>query len=210
MEKILQYFNKSQFHFNTKNKKTLTNRHFKSNEKKINRDKKITLQNIRKNFDIYYKQKDKINFIKENALKYNITDVNTNMNNNNNNIKQINDNKSILINNAVINLNMFSDKTEINIDSQKQKTLKSKSPFVLRLYRNKKENFPTIKIINNENKSKNKYRNKIHLNTETNVLNEMNNNYKIRNINRTNNFFRIKLNTNLKFNNLYKNKFINS
>ena len=209
VEKILQYFNKSQFHFNTKNKKTLTNRHFKSNEKKINRDKKMTLQNIRKNFDIYYKQKDKINFIKENALKYNITDVNTNMNNNNN-IKQINDNKSILINNAVINLNMFSDKTEINIDSKKQNTLKSKSPFVLRLYRNKKENFPTIKIINNENKSKNKYRNKIHLNTETNVLNEMNNNYKIRNINRTNNFFRIKLNTNLKFNNLYKNKFINS
>ena len=46
--------------------------------------------------------------------------------------------------------------------------------------------------------------NRIHLKTESNVINEMNQNYKIRNIIRTNNFFRLKLNTNLKFNSLYK------
>ena len=145
--------------------------------------------------------------MKDNILKYNITELNNNQN------KPVNDNKSILINNAVINLNMFTDKTEINLD--KQHTLKdmkayNKSPLILRLFNNKKNNFPSIRItdynnINDSNKSKKKNNtNRIHLKTESNIINEMNQNYKIRNIIRTNNFFRLKLNTNLKFNSLYK------
>ena len=136
-------------------------------------------------------------------LKYNITELNSNNPN-----KQVNDNKSILINNAVINLNMFTDKTEINLD--KQHTLKdmkayNKSPLILRLFHNKKNNFPSIRITeNNESKRKKNNINKIHLKTESNIINEMNQNYKIRNIIRTNNFFRLKLNTHLRFNSLYK------
>ena len=209
IDKILKYFNKSQFHFNRE--KTIEKvRHFKNNEKK-SKDRKITLQNIRKNFEIN-KKKEKMAFLKENILKYNITEVN----NNTNNINKINDNKSILINNAVINLNMFSDKTEINLNKiDKQNTLKDmkayhKSPLILKLFHNKKTNFPSIKITDNninnielKNKRK-KNLNRIHLKTESNAINEMNQNFKIRNIIRTNNFFRLKLNTNLKFNSLYK------
>ena len=208
IEKILKYFHKSQFHFN-REKAVEKVRHFKNNEKK-NKDRKITLQNIRKNFEDY-KKKEKFSFLKDNILKYNITELNNNNINNQN--KHVNDNKSILINNAVINLNMFTDKTEINLD--KQHTLKdmkayNKSPLILRLFNNKKNNFPSIRItdynnINDSNKSKKKNNtNRIHLKTESNIINEMNQNYKIRNIIRTNNFFRLKLNTNLKFNSLYK------
>ena len=162
------------------------------------------LQNIRKNFDSD-KKKEKMNIFKENLLKYNITELSNNLNNVN---KQINDNKSILINNAVINLNMFTDKTEINLEN-KQNTLKDmkayhKSPLILRLFNNKKTNFPSIRITDN-NESKNKrITNRIHLKTESNIIKEMSQHYKIRNINRTNNFFRLKLNSNLKFNSLYK------
>jgi hypothetical protein len=202
VDKILKYFNKSQFHFNRE--KTVEKiHHFKPNEKK-NKDRKITLQNIRKNFEDY-KKKEKYSFLKDNMLKYNITELNSNSNNPN---KQVNDNKSILINNAVINLNMFTDKTEINLD--KQHTLKdmkayNKSPLILRLFHNKKNNFPSIRITeNNELKRKKNNINKIHLKTESNIINEMNQNYKIRNIIRTNNFFRLKLNTHLRFNSLYK------
>jgi serine/threonine protein kinase len=201
VENILKYFNKSQFHFN-KEKTVEKVRHFKNNEKK--KDKKITLQNIRKNFDSD-KKKEKMNIFKENLLKYNITELSNNLNNVN---KQINDNKSILINNAVINLNMFTDKTEINLEN-KQNTLKDmkayhKSPLILRLFNNKKTNFPSIRITDN-NESKNKrITNRIHLKTESNIIKEMSQHYKIRNINRTNNFFRLKLNSNLKFNSLYK------
>ena len=213
VEKILKYFNKSNFHFNRE--KTVEKvRHFKTNEKK-SKDRKITLQNIRKNFEDY-KKKEKFSFLKDNILKYNITELNSNNINIQN--KQVNDNKSILINNAVINLNMFTDKTEINLD--KQHTLKdmkayNKSPLILRLFNHKKNNFPSIRItdynnnginnINNESKKKkNNNIKRIHLKTESNIINEMNQNYKIRNIIRTNNFFRLKLNTNLKFNSLYK------
>ena len=175
-------------------------RHFKNNDKR-NKERKITLQNIRKNFEDY-KKKEKLNFLKENILKYNITELNSNNPN-----KQINDNKSILINNAVINLNMFADKTEINLD--KQVTLKdmkayNKSPLILRLFNHKKNNFPSIRITDTSSKKNKKNMNRIHLKTESNIINEMNQNYKIRNIIRTNNFFRLKLNTNLKFNSLYK------
>ena len=199
IDKILKYFNNTHFHFNQE--KTVEKvRHFKNNEKK-GKDRKITLQNIRKNFEDY-KRKEKLNFLKENILKYNITELN------NTNQKAVNDNKSILINNAVINLNMFTDKTEINLD--KQSTLKdmkayNKSPLILRLFNQRKNNFPSIRITdNNTDKKKKKNMNRIHLKTESNVINEMNQNYKIRNIIRTNNFFRLKLNTNLKFNSLYK------
>ena len=199
IDKILKYFNNTHFHFNQE--KTVEKvRHFKNNEKK-SKDRKITLQNIRKNFEDY-KRKEKLNFLKENILKYNITELN------NTNQKAVNDNKSILINNAVINLNMFTDKTEINLD--KQSTLKdmkayNKSPLILRLFNQRKNNFPSIRITdNNTDKKKKKNMNRIHLKTESNVINEMNQNYKIRNIIRTNNFFRLKLNTNLKFNSLYK------
>ena len=199
VEKILKYFNKSQFHF-SREKTVEKVRHFKNYEKR-NKDRKIALQNIHKNFE-EYKKKEKLSFLKDNILKYNITELTTN-----NPIKPVNDNKSILINNAVINLNMFTDKTEINLD--KQHTLKdmkayNKSPLILRLFNNKKNNFPTIRITDNNNESKKKKKNKIHLKTESNIINEMNQNYKIRNIIRTNNFFRLKLNTNLKFNSLYK------
>ena len=199
IEKILKYFNKSQFHFN-KEKTVEKVRHFKNNDKR-NKERKITLQNIRKNFEDY-KKKEKLNFLKENILKYNITELNSNNPN-----KQINDNKSILINNAVINLNMFADKTEINLD--KQVTLKdmkayNKSPLILRLFNHKKNNFPSIRITDTSSKKNKKNMNRIHLKTESNIINEMNQNYKIRNIIRTNNFFRLKLNTNLKFNSLYK------
>ena len=198
-EKILKYFNKSQFHF-SREKTVEKVRHFKNYEKR-NKDRKIALQNIHKNFE-EYKKKEKLSFLKDNILKYNITELTTN-----NPIKPVNDNKSILINNAVINLNMFTDKTEINLD--KQHTLKdmkayNKSPLILRLFNNKKNNFPTIRITDNNNESKKKKKNKIHLKTESTIINEMNQNYKIRNIIRTNNFFRLKLNTNLKFNSLYK------
>ena len=105
---------------------------------------------------------------------------------------------------------MFTDKTEINLD--KQHTLKdmkayNKSPLILRLFNNRKNNFPTIRLTdtnNTESKKKKKNINRIHLKTESNIINEMNQNYKIRNIIRTNNIFRLKLNTNLKFNSLYK------
>ena len=204
-DKILQYFNKSQFHFN-KEKTVEKVKIFKTNEKR-GKDRKITLQNIRKNFEDN-KKRGKLAFLRDNILKYNITELS-----NNNNNKHPNDNKSILINNAVINLNMFTDKTEINLEN-KQSTLKDmkayhKSPLILRLFNHKKTNFPSIRITDNntntESKSKKKKNlNKIHLKTETNVIHEMNQNYKIRNIIRTNNFFRLKLNTNLKFNSLYK------
>ena len=199
IDKILKYFNNTHFHFNQE--KTVEKvRHFKNNEKK-SKDRKITLQNIRKNFEDY-KRKEKLNFLKENILKYNITELN------NTNQRAVNDNKSILINNAVINLNMFTDKTEINLD--KQSTLKdmkayNKSPLILRLFNQRKNNFPSIRITdNNTDKKKKKNMNRIHLKTESNVINEMNQNYKIRNIIRTNNFFRLKLNTHLRFNSLYK------
>ncbi len=206
-DKILQYFNKSQFHFNNNRQKTIEKvKIFKTNEKR-GKDRKITLQNIRKNFEDN-KKRGKLAFLRDNILKYNITELS-----NNNNNKHPNDNKSILINNAVINLNMFTDKTEINLEN-KQSTLKDmkayhKSPLILRLFNHKKTNFPSIRITDNntntESKSKKKKNlNKIHLKTETNVIHEMNQNYKIRNIIRTNNFFRLKLNTNLKFNSLYK------
>ena len=238
VEKFLKYFNKSQFHINSnknnykkgsKNNEVI--RHYKTTDKKIfkiNKNKKLTLQNIRKKFG--EKSKDKIS-LNEHILKYNITELNSN--NNNNNIshnKHINDNKSILINNAVINLNMFTDKTEINIDNHKQDTLKdikasincktlkqdeknmfNKSPFLLRFIPNKKTNFPTIRITNDFNLNNRKKSNHaLHLKTESNVTNDMNmnmnlnQNNKLRDLIRTNNFFRLRLNTNLRFNNLYK------
>ena len=236
VEKFLNYFNKSQYHYtnnnyeknnsnentNDKNKRNIqTNRHFKSTDKKIfkiNKNKKLTLQNLRKK--IGEKSKDNIPILNEHLLKYNITELNNNKTNN--------DNKSILINNAVINLNMFTDKTEINIDNNKQDTLKdikatincktlkqdeknlfNKTPFLLRFIPNKKINFPTIKITNNidmKNRKKNIGNHGIHLKTESNAINENNLNYKIRDTIRTNNFFRLRLNTNLRFNNLYKNE----
>ena len=203
IDKILKYFNKSQFHF-SREKTVEKVRHFKNYEKR-NKDRKIALQNIHKNFE-EHKKKEKLSFLRDNILKYNITELNSNNNQN----KPVNDNKSILINNAVINLNMFTDKTEINLD--KQHTLKdmkayNKSPLILRLFNNRKNNFPTIRLTdtnNTESKKKKKNINRIHLKTESNIINEMNQNYKIRNIIRTNNFFRLKLNTNLKFNSLYK------
>ena len=235
-QKFLKYFNKSQFpvnshnnrlnNFNKENNNNGINKYFKSTDKKIfkiNKNKELTLQNLRKKFR--EKSKDKISILNEHLLKYNITELNNN--NNNNNIKQNNDNKSILINNAVINLNMFTDKTEININNnnnnQKQDTLKdikttincktlkqdeknvySKSPFILRFVPNKKTNFPTIKItndINLKNRKKSIGNHALHLKTESNAIND---NSKIRDIIRTNNFFRLRLNTNLRFNNLYK------
>ena len=231
-QKFLKYFNKSQFHINShnnnnrvnnfikENKNNGVNKYFKSTDKKIfkiNKNKKLTLQNLRKKFG--EKSKDILN---EHLLKYNITELN---HTNNNNIKPNNDNKSILINNAVINLNMYTDKTEINIDNNnnKQETLKdtkatincktlkqdeknlySKSPFLLRFVPNKKTNFPTIKItndINMKNRKKSLGNHTLHLKTESNAINDNN---KIRDIIRTNNFFRLRLNTNLRFNNLYK------
>ena len=124
---------------------------------------------------------------------------------------------------------MFSDKTEINIDNNKQDTLKdmkatinsktlkqdekniyNKSPFLLRFIPKKQINFPTIRITNNyemkNNRKKSLGNHALHLKTESNVINnETNQNYKIRDIIRTNNFFRLRLNTNLRFNSLYKN-----
>ena len=233
-DKFLKYFNKSKYNTNTNTNKNIYNKEtnigtnrFKSIDKKvfnINKNRKLTLQNLRKNFG--EKSKDKISLLNERLLKYNITELN-----NNNNVirKQNNDNKSILINNAVINLNMFSDKTEINIDNNKQdnlkdmkatinsKTLKqdekniyNKSPFLLRFIPKKQINFPTIRITNNyemkNNRKKSLGNHALHLKTESNVINnEINQNYKIRDIIRTNNFFRLRLNTNLRFNSLYKN-----
>ena len=204
VEKILKYFKKSQFHFNRE--RTVEKvRHFKNNNKK-NKDRTLTLQIIPKNYE-GNKKKEKMNIIKENLLKYNITELSNNSNTNNVN-NQTNDNKSILINNAVINLNMFTDKTEINLDN-KQNTLKDmkayhKSPLILRLFNPKKMHFPSIRLTDN-NESKNKIRtNKMHLKTEANIIKEMNQHFKVRNITRSNNFFRLKLNSNIKFNSLYK------
>ena len=238
VEKFLKYFNKSQYHYNNNNydkttnnennniniykgNRNITNRYFKSTYKKIfgvNKNKKLTLQNLRKKFG--EKSKDKVSLLNEHILKYNITELNSNKTNN--------DNKSILINNAVINLNMFTDKTEINIDNNKQETLKdmkatincktlkqddkniyNKTPFLLRFIPNKKINFPTIRITNNiemkNNRKKSIGSHALHLKTESNAIND-NQNYKIRDVIRTNNFFRLRLNTNLRFNNLYKNE----
>ena len=241
VEKFLKFFNKSQHHYtnnnyenndnnelininnnkNNNNRNIITNRYFKSTDKKIfkiNKNKKLTLQNLRKKFG--EKSKDKISILNDHLLKYNITELNNNKTNN--------DNKSILINNAVINLNMFTDKTEINIDNNKQDTLKdikatincktlkqdeknlfNKAPFLLRFIPNKKVNFPTIKITNNidiKNRKKSLGNHGLYLKTESNVINDNNINYKMRDVIRTNNFFRLRLNTNLRFNNLYKNE----
>ena len=231
VEQFLKYFNKSQYHiknnnnnYNKGNKNIRTNKYFKSSDKKlykINKNTKLTLQNLRKQFG--EKSKDKISILNDHFLKYNITELNNNNNNQNN------DNKSILINNAVINLNMFTDKTEINIGNTKQDTLKdmknnlncktlkqddknlySKSPFLLRFIPNKKTNFPTIRITNNFNLKNNRKKSfgnhALHLKTESNAINDINQKNKIRDIIRTNNFFRLRLNTNLRFNNLYKNE----
>ena len=234
-DKFLKYFNKSKYNTNTNTNKNINNKEinnatnrFKSIDKKvfnITKNRKLTLQNLRKKFG--EKSKDKISLLNERLLKYNITELN---NNNNINSKQNHDNKSILINNAVINLNMFSDKTEINIDNNKQDTLKDmktttincktlkqdeknvfdKSPFFLRFIQKKQTNFPTIRITNNyemkNNRKKSLGNHGLHLKTESNVINnEINQNYKIRDIIRTNNFFRLRLNNNLRFNSLYKN-----
>ena len=195
VEKFLNNFNKSQFHINNnlkKPNKNEINNHFKSTDKKlfkVNKNKKLTLQNIRKKFG-------------ENK-------------------------KSILINNAVINLNMFTDKTEIDIDNQKQDTLKdmkgcmncktlkqdekniyNKSPFLLRFIPSKKTNFPTIRIKNEfklkNNRKKSLGNHVLQLKTESNINNDINQYNKMRDLIRTNNFFRLKLNNNLKFNSLYK------
>ena len=233
-DKFLKYFNKSKYNTNTNTNKNINNKEinnatnrFKSIDKKvfnITKNRKLTLQNLRKKFG--EKSKDKISLLNERLLKYNITELN----NNNINSKQNHDNKSILINNAVINLNMFSDKTEINIDNNKQDTLKDmktttincktlkqdeknvfdKSPFFLRFIQKKQTNFPTIRITNNyemkNNRKKSLGNHGLHLKTESNVINnEINQNYKIRDIIRTNNFFRLRLNNNLRFNSLYKN-----
>ena len=225
VEKFLKNFNKSQFHINNnikKPNKNEINNHFKSTDKKLfkaNKNKKLTLQNIRKKFG--ENKKNKISLIDEHLLKYNITELNSyNVNNN----KQ-NDNKSILINNAVINLNMFTDKTEINIDNQKQDTLKdmkgcincktlkqdekniyNKSPFLLRFIPSKKTNFPTIRIKNEfklkNNRKKSLGNHGLQLKTESNVNNDINEYNKMRDLIRTNNFFRLRLNNNLKFNSL--------
>jgi len=227
VEKFLKNFNKSQFHINNnikKPNKNEINNHFKSTDKKLfkaNKNKKLTLQNIRKKFG--ENKKNKISLLDEHLLKYNITELNSyNVNNN----KQ-NDNKSILINNAVINLNMFTDKTEINIDNQKQDTLKdmkgcincktlkqdekniyNKSPFLLRFIPSKKTNFPTIRIKNEfklkNNRKKSLGNHGLQLKTESNVNNDINEYNKMRDLIRTNNFFRLRLNNNLKFNSLYK------
>ena len=226
VEKFLKNFNKSQFHVNNNLKKPNSNEinnHFKSTDKKlfkVNQNKKLTLQNIRKKF--CENKKNKITLLDEHLLKYNITELNPyNINNN----KQ-NDNKSILINNAVINLNMFTDKTEINIDNPKQalkdmngyincKTLKqdekniyNKSPFLLRFIPSKKTNFPTIRIKHDfklkNNRKKSLVNHALQLKTESNVNNDINQYNKMRDLIRTNNFFRLRLNNNLKFNSLYK------
>ena len=227
VETFLKNFNKSQFHINNnlkKPNKNEINNHFKSTDKKlfkVNKNKKLTLQNIRKKFG--ENKKNKISLLDEHLLKYNITELNSyNINNN----KQ-NDNKSILINNAVINLNMFTDKTEINIDNQKQDTLKdmkgcmncktlkqdekniyNKSPFLLRFIPSKKTNFPTIRIKNEfklkNNRKKSLGNHVLQLKTESNINNDINQYNKMRDYIRTNNFFRLKLNNNLKFNSLYK------
>ena len=227
VEKFLKNLNKSQFHIINKLKKpnkNEINNHFKSTDKKlfkVNKNKKLTLQNIRKKFG--ENNKNKISLLDEHILKYNITELNSyNINNN----KQ-NDNKSILINNAVINLNMFTDKTEINIDNQKQDTLKdmkscmncktlkqdekniyNKSPFLLRFIPSKKTNFPTIRIKNDfklkNNRKKSIGNHGLNLKTESNVNNDINQYNKMRDLIRTNNFFRLRLNNNLKFNSLYK------
>ena len=227
VETFLKNFNKSQFHINNnlkKPNKNEINNHFKSTDKKlfkVNKNKKLTLQNIRKKFG--ENKKNKISLLDEHLLKYNITELNSyNINNN----KQ-NDNKSILINNAVINLNMFTDKTEINIDNQKQDTLKdmkgcmncktlkqdekniyNKSPFLLRFIPSKKTNFPTIRIKNEfklkNNRKKSLGNHVLQLKTESNINNDINQYNKMRDLIRTNNFFRLKLNNNLKFNSLYR------
>ena len=227
VETFLKNFNKSQFHINNnlkKPNKNEINNHFKSTDKKlfkVNKNKKLTLQNIRKKFG--ENKKNKISLLDEHLLKYNITELNSyNINNN----KQ-NDNKSILINNAVINLNMFTDKTEIDIDNQKQDTLKdmkgcmncktlkqdekniyNKSPFLLRFIPSKKTNFPTIRIKNEfklkNNRKKSLGNHVLQLKTESNINNDINQYNKMRDLIRTNNFFRLKLNNNLKFNSLYK------
>ena len=231
----MKYFNKSQFQnynnintqntYNKANRNFGTNRYFKSTDKKIfkiNKNRKLTLQNLRKQFGD--KSKDKISILNDHFLKYNITELNNNKQNN------INDNKSILINNAVINLNMFTDKTEINFDNNKQNTtlkdmkttkicntlkqddknIFNKAPFLLRFIPNKKINFPTIRITNNFDKKNNRKKSigshALHLKTESNDINENNQNYKFRDTFRNNNFFRLRLNANLRFNNLYKNE----
>ena len=209
------------------NKNFATNRYFKSTDKKIfkiNKNRKLALQNLTKKIEDN-KSKDKISIANDHFLKYNITELNNNNKQNNNN----NDNKSILINNAVINLNMYTDKTEININNNKQNTLKdmkaiincktlkqdeknlfNKAPFLLRFIPNKKINFPTIRITNNfdmkNNRKKSIGNHTLHLKTESNAINENNQNYKFRDFVRNNNFFRLRLNANLRFNNLYKNE----
>ena len=213
--------------FIKENKNNRINKYFKSTDKKIfkiNKNRKLALQNLTKKIEDN-KSKDKISIANDHFLKYNITELNNNNKQNNNN----NDNKSILINNAVINLNMYTDKTEININNNKQNTLKdmkaiincktlkqdeknlfNKAPFLLRFIPNKKINFPTIRITNNfdmkNNRKKSIGNHTLHLKTESNAINENNQNYKFRDFVRNNNFFRLRLNANLRFNNLYKNE----
>ena len=92
---------------------------------------------------------------------------------------------------------------------QDEKNIFNKTPFLLRFIPNKKINFPTIRITNNfdmkNNRKKTIGNHALHLKTESNV-NENNQNYKFRDAIRNNNFFRLRLNANLRFNNLYRNE----
>ena len=129
-------------------------------------------------------------------------------------------NKPILINNAIINLNLYSEKNEINInkgqvdntiknvkDSLHSKTLKQEKKKIhklLSLIQNKKFAYPKLKLTNTLIKDRQKTIGKyIHyLKTDTNV--SVFNNFKVDESIRNNKFFRLKINNNLKFNSIFK------
>ena len=206
---------------NTKNKipNNITNRHSKSidkNRKLIKLlDKKeihrIYLKELEKGFKKKEESKDTI-YLKDTTLKFNITELNTNPNTNTN----AKSNKSILINNAIINLNMFTNNAQINFEninknernksSRINKKIDEKADsanFLMKLEDKKNIIFPNIKIVdkvkNMINKKNSGGINNLHLNTETNDFKMSG-----KTINRE--FMKLKLNKNLRFNNFFKKK----
>ena len=216
----------SNYYINTQNNSkfkistNITNRHSKSIEKNkkviklLNKNeiRRINLKDLEKKYKNKEESKDTI-CLKDTTLKFNITEVNTNPNSNTN----AKSNKSILINNAIINLNMFSNNTQINIENvnKKERNKSSRikrncddkkaenSNFLMKLTDKKDFVFPNIKLVDKVKKMMDKKNsggiNNLHLKTESNDF-KMNG----KTINKE--FLKVRLTKNLRFNNFFKKK----
>ena len=210
------------------------NKYLKSNEisyrhaKSIDKNKKIiklkdknkeyhiNIKKFDKNFQKKEKSSDNLCY-KEPFLKYNITEINAETNTNTNN--DIKTNKSNLINNAIINFNMFSNREQININDKKDsikstrirrrveslpktKTDQLNTPFLLHLKKDKNPKFPDIKMLDKIKNIMNKKKSVMKLNNYN--LKTESNNFKMNGKIIDREFLKLKVTNNLRFNNIFK------